>query len=183
VESIATERKLVAGVLPGSETNGPMWGEVSSRVEAYLAAWQIGDEKWRHEAVGQIMEAARRRWALEPEVPLLQVAVDAADEWLGEVLRRPYSGEAGEGALAQAGLALALGRPIATQIDPAEPAQVAGALRQGELRAELLRGPTRAPESRAMKMQTSLSRLPSIRLIAGWAFLVALLFVVFFVTR
>jgi hypothetical protein len=43
--------------------------------------------------------------------------------------------------------------------------------------------PARAPELGIETMQTSLSRLPSIRMVAGWLLLVALLFLTFIFTH
>ena len=41
----------------------------------------------------------------------------------------------------------------------------------------------RAPETRAMTMETSLSRLPSFRMIAGWFLIIALIVLAFIFTR
>ena len=43
--------------------------------------------------------------------------------------------------------------------------------------------PNRAPETHPMTMETSLTRLPSFRIIAGWFLLIALIVLAFILTR
>ena len=78
---------------------------------------------------------------------------------------------------------LLFGAPAGQRPDLSDREKTGKLLREGALNLARARTPSRPPETRPMKMQTSLSRLPSIRLIGGWIVLIGLLFLAFVLTH
>jgi hypothetical protein len=72
--------------------------------------------------------------------------------------------------------------------DPQKDIRVAIQEAENALRSQLANEippltPNRAPETHPMTMETSLTRLPSFRIIAGWFLLIALIVLAFILTR
>ncbi len=165
MESVITEnRKAVAHVQTAE------WEEALRRVEAYLSAWRIGDAQWTRDCAREILGAARRSTVSQGNE--LKAGLDEAEKFIKSYLDKPESAEA-----------LAFGVPLEGRLDFGDRAKLSEVMDDGILNLGRSKTPVRPPETRAMKMQTSLSRLPSIRLIGGWIGLIALLFLLFVLTH
>ena len=161
---------------------------LESRVHAYLAAWRIGGEEWLRDCSHEIMSAVGERLAREPSSSPERMAIEEADRfvnsWLTQFVPEGAAAPVTEGGIPlQSRLAVLYGIPPNARLPLEDRVQAVGAMRQGLLNSKAARTVTRPPETRAMRMQTSLSRLPSTRIIAGWFLLAALLFVVFLLTH
>src|SRR5688572_14388448 len=179
---MATETKREIAFEPKAVPHSDIWDEVQSLVSAYLAAWRVRQEDRSRE----IVQSARQRVAENPELSPTQAAIEAADlflrNWFTQLPAPNLSAEIPDkGVPLETRIALVYGSPEGGHF--ADRTQVIAALRQGALNAARARVPSRPPETRAIAMQTSLSRLPSIRLIAGWFLLIGLLFLAFFLTH
>jgi hypothetical protein len=179
VASIATEVES-SGVATNTE-------ELFLRVRAYLSVWRIGGAEWLEDCAREIADHAAKRLAVEPGATAELIAIDEADaflrDWFGTVDRANQQNHDSRGVPLETRIALAFGSPPGDEVRFADRTQVIAALRQGELNAACAFAPSRPPETRAMVMQTSLSRLPSIQLIGGWCLLIALLVLAFFLTH
>ena len=146
------------------------WKEAFARVEAYLAAWRVGDGEWVRDCARKIVASARRRTVAEGRE--IEAAVEEADEFLKSWFEQSGAADV-----------LIFGAPAKQGLDFGDRVQVAEILNEGALNLARAKVPARQPETRPMTMQTSLSRLPSIQLIGGWIILIAVLFLVFVVTH
>jgi hypothetical protein len=179
LESLLTETRPALG----TERNKPElreWEPVLPRVEAYLRAWRIGDSDWARECAQEIVAAARTRISTEASSSPIQAAIDEADSFLHRWFQETAPESAREG---RPDRRLALLAGASAEANFSDRTQLAAAFRQGTLNFTRALSPSRPPETRAITMQTSLSRLPSIRIIAGWLLLIALLFVAFLLTH
>lgn len=165
MESAVLENR---GTATSAET--PEWREAEQRVAAYLAAWKFGDTAWARDCAREIIASAQQ--SAVPPGREIEAAVEHADEFLKGWFEKPDAAEA-----------LLFGEALNKPLDFCNRAQIADLLGEGQVNMGRARVPARPPETRPMTMQTSLSRLPSIRLIAGWIVLVALLFLVFVLTH
>jgi hypothetical protein len=183
VETVTTEPEIAGE--PENLSRPGEWEEAHSRVRAYLAAWRIGDQESRQNCSSEIIQLARKRVTAVPGLTPLEAAMDQADEFLASWFvpsADPASQNHSSGLSTEARIALLLGSPGGA-LNFADRTQMIAASRQGALTCTQARVPGRSPEMRAMTMQTSLSRLPSIRLIGGWIGLIGLLILSFFLTH
>jgi hypothetical protein len=144
----------------------------------------MGDAGWVRERSQEILSAARLRVSADASASPMKAAMDEAEAFMhhccqqfGTVASAQSVGEDEPNER----LMLLVGAPA--EANPGDRIQMAAAFRQGALNWRRALAPARLPETPAMTMQTSLSRLPSIRIIAGWLFLIALLFLAFILTH
>lgn len=161
--------------------------EARQRIEAYLQAWRMGDAQWTRDCAAEILLAAKRRTPTG-DGGLLREAIEEADlfvaNWFKQFAPAELEGSpAGEGARVQQRAAMLFGASAGANCELADRTQWLAAMRQGSLNLAAALRPARPPETRAFTMQTSLSRLPSIQLIAGWIVMMVLLFLAFTLTH
>jgi hypothetical protein len=168
------------GAKSGSEL--AQWESVLVRVQAYLSAWRIGDREWAADCAQEIVASARKRGEGDPVSAALAEADLFLQRWFQQFSAGTAEAHAAEGEVGiEKRLALLAGAPADANF--ADRVQLAAAFRHGALNMDAALKPARHPETRAITMQTSLSRLPSIRIIAGWLLLIALLFLAFVLTH
>ena len=185
LESVATETDVELATAAKERRLPDSWGDVRSHVRRYLAAWRLGDDDWLNEGSEEILRAVRSRLGESCEEDRARAAMEEAEAfvaaWFQKVL--PHSGRQENGVSVRARMALLLGSSPDKRSGVPDPLQLNAAWRQGGMSLERALLPSRPPETRAFSMQTSLSRLPSMRLIAGWFLLVAALGLAFFLTH
>jgi hypothetical protein len=148
------------------------WEEALARVQAYLSAWRMGDAEAR-DCAREIVRLVRRQPVARGSE--IEVAIKEADRFLNGRFEK-----VGAENIEQR---LLLGGTVNQTFDFRNHEQITHILREGALNLARARTPARPPETLPMTMKTSLSRLPSIRLIGGWVVLIALLFLAFVVTH
>jgi hypothetical protein len=172
LESVVTE---IPGAKPVAEIDkdNAGWEEILARVQAYLSAWRLGDPEWSRDCAREIVRVARRETVAKGSE--VQVAIEEADRFLNRWFEKVGSENIEQ--------KLLFGAPANSRLDLGNREQMADILRHGAMNLARAKTPARLPETRPMTMQTSLSRLPSIRLIGGWIVLIALLFLAFVLTH
>jgi hypothetical protein len=148
------------------------WEEALARVQAYLSAWRL-DAGEAHDWAREIVRLARRQPV--PKGSELEMAIAEADIFL----KGRFEQVGGEDVEQR----LMVGATVNQTFDFGNREQIANILREGALNLARARTPSRPPETLPMTMKTSLSRLPSIQLIAGWVVLIGLLFLTFLLTH
>lgn len=185
VESVATNEEIaVAG--PHEESERQIEA-VAEQVQSYLALWRIGDEEWLRECSREIVQSACNRLEAEANTPLAELVLAETEAFLRRWFEQslPLEPASANEPSAPGGVraALLMGAPGAECSAFSDPIQLRAAFLQGRLNLAAARMPTRPPETRAMTMKTSLSRLPSIRLIGAWIACIILLVVAFILTH
>jgi len=172
LESIIAE---ITRAKPVPEIDAPSaeWEEALDRVQAYLSAWGLSDLEWSRDSAREIVRAARKETVAKGSE--IQAAIEEADRFL-----QRWFEKVGPENIEQT---LLFGAPAGQRPDLSDREKTGKLLREGALNLARARTPSRPPETRPMKMQTSLSRLPSIRLIGGWIVLIGLLFLAFVLTH
>ena len=164
MEAVA-EKRITLDSTDKIDLQPPAWDEALVRVQAYLGATRVGDAEWARNCAQEVVNSAME--GNIPEGREMEAALREADEFLKglaqdesevseEIIKLLVFGVSANGTLGQ---------------------------EQRERLLTQIKIPARPPETPSMRMQTSLSRLPSIRLIGGWIVLIALLFVVFLLTH
>jgi hypothetical protein len=171
LEAIAENRAALKPV-EQMDPRQKAWDEAIARVQAYLAVWRIGDIERTRNCAHEIVNSAKRGSVAAGRE--IEAALEKADDFLKQIFAA--DGENFDELLQS----LLLGSGTDQKFDQEH---IKAALREGMLNVARAKIPVRPPETRPMTMQTSLSRLPSIRLIGGWIFLVVLLFVLFILTH
>ncbi len=164
MEAVAENRSTLDSV-DKVDPGDTAWDEARVRVQAYLTGRRLGDGEWVRNCAGQILHSCRQSNISQGSE--LEAALREADRLLNHLGAH------------DAGGSLEFVRPLFFPRPPN------GHFEQEQLEALLgqVKVPARPSETRPMRMQTSLSRLPSIRLIGGWIVLIALLFLVFLLTH
>jgi hypothetical protein len=164
----------IPGAKPVAEVSKRIaeWEETLARVQAYLSTWRLGDAEAR-DCAREIMRLARREPV--PKGSEIEVAIAEADR----CLKRRFEKVGAENVEQR----LLFGGTVNQTFDFGNHEQIADILREGALNLARARTPSRPPETLPMTMKTSLSRLPSIHLIAGWVILIGLLFLAFALTH
>ena len=75
------------------------------------------------------------------------------------------------------------GLPELWRNEGADPIALSAAYARGAVAAKLSQHTRRPPETHPMTMETSLSHLPSLRMIGGWVLIIAALILAFIFTR
>jgi hypothetical protein len=185
LESVAPETNLTIATAEEIASVPESWDDVLFKIQSYLLAWRIGDEDWLLQSAREILESTRKRISAEPHLGRTGVAIEEADaflcQWFAQLSDQSSSDRYAPSL--EERVAFLLGAPRGDPFPLSDAIQLSGALRQGTLNFARALTPSRPPESRAITMQTSLSRLPSFRLIAGWFLLIGLLLVLFLLTH
>lgn len=152
---------------------------VRARIESYFRAWRLSEssiEELAAEAEHAIHCALLRGEAADP----LELLAPESDRVLAARMSRDGMGEASLDSCTRLALALAGTRLGWAEADEE---QFHAEVEELKRKVETLAEPNRSAELAVGVMQTSLSRLPSIRMVAGWFLLVLLLFLTFVFTR
>ncbi len=144
------------------------WEEVQVRIEAYLRAWRF---PYNFENLAEILRTAKER-AKKESASRMEIAIEETDEFIGSRLRETIVGST-DGAERRLCLFVA-GENAFT--NPT-------VYREAKEKIRLAFHPQRPLETHPMTMRTTLSHLPSFRLIAGWCAFVILLVLVFIFTH
>lgn len=158
--------------------------EARAKVDAYLRAWKL-PEAARRELLDMAMMCAEAR--PENQGDAARVAIEEAERLLrgklNEMLGNALTG-AGDGVTEQERLAMLwAGLPDRWRDPSADTAALSRDYAKGALAATLAQQPQRPPQTHPTVMQTSLSRLPSFRMVAGWGLLIVLIVLAFIFTR
>ena len=159
----------------------PRVEELRQSLRDYFRAWRL-PEAWQEELLAETMWAVRDDLARDPAGDLRELAFEKAEraiqERLNEVLR---GARENEGPLSpEERLALLCAGPL-TERDAAS--ELRAAFTSAVRLLDSAKAPARPPETHLAGMETSLTRLPSIRMVTGWIVLIVLLFLAFVFTR
>jgi hypothetical protein len=176
VEAVAEQNRIEVG---GSEP------EARARIEAYLRAWKLPPPII--EEILTTMDCAETGTLGQPESNPRRTACENAErilrarlaEWLGNNFAPGNPSISVEERVAM----LWAGLPEKWQKNINDTVELAKACSQGERALRLTQEPQRPPETQPMTMETSLTRLPSFRIVAGWFALIALIIFAFIFTR
>jgi hypothetical protein len=176
VEAVAEQNRIEVGV-PESEAQ--------ARVEACLRAWKLPPPMI--EEILTTMDCAETRSLGESESYPSGAACENAErivrarlaEWLGNVFAPKEANISVEERVAM----LWAGLPEKWQKNINDTVDLANAYSQGEMALKLSQQPQRPPETQPMTMETSLTRLPSFRIVAGWFAMIVLIILAFIFTR
>jgi len=163
------------------------WDEVRFKIECYLRAWRFREDDAFRELVRSILSSAQSRVAENPHINPARIAIEETDQFLEAWWKRTLaqSIEAPDDinwTRQQVALLLAY-LPTKSQREFLSADPDLSAYRQASIKLRLARQPQRPAESCPDRMRTSLSRLPSFRLIAGWFLFAVLLFLTFIFTH
>jgi hypothetical protein len=182
VESVAINEEYAAAGAKALSQSDQFAEQLASGVRAYLSLWRLGDEEWLRECSHDIVQAALHRSRSEPGANPSELIFAEVESFLGRYFAQLAPGENDQSSIALASrAALIFGAP--EQSTFSDPVQLRAAFLQGRMNYGAARVPSRPPETRATTMKTSLSRLPSIRLIGGWILCVLLLILTFILTH
>ena len=183
MEAVAEQKRFEINA-PG--LNGREFEETRVKADAYLRAWKLPNAVVEELTVAAL-DCALSQLQCDPTLQLTRTTIEAADKLLRERLNEMFGGDldgAEVGISAQARLAmLCAGVSEKWCAGPLDQAALQKAYVDGVSAAISTRRPQRAPETHPMVMETSLTRLPSLRIVAGWFLLVALLVLAFILTR
>jgi hypothetical protein len=162
------------------------WEEARAKVEAYLRAWKL-PEAIVEEVTVTAVDCARSQCECDSTTQPTSAALADAEKLLRARLNEMHGnalGDDGEGfSPRQRAAVLWAGLPDQWAEDQADAAALAEAYARGTRAAIQSLEPQRQPITRPTMMQTSLTRLPSFRIIAGWFLLIALIVLAFIFTR
>lgn len=159
-------------------SQGEAWEEVRLKTEAYLRAWNLLCDA---EVLSELLRAAKERVAVGSGKWRTEIAIEEADKY---VVRRANQILPGGTSDDENKLSLEQRLAILTA-SPEEEPWLDAAMNCEAARQKLQRAftPQRPLETYPMKMRTSLSRIPSIGLISGWAAFILLLVLIFIFTH
>jgi hypothetical protein len=163
----------------------PNWDDVRSRIENYLRAWDISGLCLSRELAPAVFESVRNRFLADPGLEAIEVAITESDRLLEARLKEILTGESSARREAvPTNLRLALlwaGLPG----KPETPLSfgVHDALKQAQTELQLCQVPRRSMETFPQRMRTSLTRIPSFRLVGGWCLVIILLVLTFVFTH
>jgi hypothetical protein len=164
------------------------WEEAREKVEAYLRAWKLPGAIVE-ELTTAALDCARSQCECDSKIDPMCAALDDARNLLrarlNEMHGNALGGEKEEEGMSHQQCAAILwsGLPEQWAGEGSGASKLAEAYTRGARAAVQSLQPQRPPITRPMVMQTSLTRLPSFRIIAGWFVLIALLVLAFILTR
>jgi hypothetical protein len=175
LESIIEQSSFRATVGQPLVSQAENWEEVRFKIEAYLRAWRF---PYRSENLAEILRSAKDRAKMEPELCRTEIAIEEADKLIQSHSKNASCGEYDGAVSIEERLALLIASSRGTNSfeNPL-------AYQEAGKKLQLALHPQRPLETHPMTMKTSLSRLPSFRLIAGWAAVVILLVLIFIFTH
>ena len=154
--------------------------EARRRVDEYLRAWRLPESV--REELGEMAVTCA-----EGEADFSRAVIAQADRLLharlNEMLGNALAAEEQGITVEERAAMLWGGLPEMWRKEGADPVALSAASSRGALAAALSQHTQRAPETRPMTMETSLTRLPSLRMIAGWFLIIALIVLAFIYTR
>jgi hypothetical protein len=160
--------------------------EALRKVEAYIRAWRLPDEMAQEVVTSSVVRAAALL-TNDGSADPTRTAIAEAEKVLRERLNKMLGGALGEDAneiSVEERAALLWARlPDLWARDANDAAALAAAYSKGLSAMKLAQQPQRLPQTHPMVMQTSLTRLPSFRIVAGWFALVVLIILAFIFTR
>jgi hypothetical protein len=184
--SVLEETNAPVTGLQSNGASGKGWDEARLRLECYLRAWRLPRER-RRELSEKILGSVRARLADESATEILPAVIAEADKLLAARLRdiAMSSSDAGDNKIGVEDRVKLLfaGLPETWEADGSDLRIDQVAYARATAAVQTAHNPQRAPETHPMKMRTSLTRLPSLRMIAGWFLLITLLFLAFIVTH
>lgn len=154
--------------------------EARQKVDAYLRAWRLPDPV-REELVDAAVICA------EGEADLSRAVISHADRLLharlNELLGNTLASEEQGISVQERSAMLWAGLPERWRQEGTDPLALSAAYSRGALASSLSQHTQRPPETHPMTMETSLSHLPSLRMIGGWFLIIALIVLAFIFTR
>lgn len=154
--------------------------QARSKLDAYLRVWRLPDDV-REEIAGMALTSA------EGEADLWRGVIAHADRLmharLNEMLGNALVAEEQGISIQERAALLWGGLPEMWRKEGSDPVALSAAYTRGALASTLSRHTQRPPETHPMTMETSLSRLPSLRMIAGWFAITAWIVLAFIFTR
>ena len=176
MEAVAEQNRIEVGA-PGSETR--------ARAEAYLRAWKLPPPMI--DEILTNMDCAETATLGQQESNPGRTACEQAERILRarltECLGNGFTPNEANISVAERVAMLWAGLPEKWQKNIDDARGLSAAYSQGERTLKLTQEPQRAPETQPMTMETSLTRLPSFRIVAGWFALIALIILAFIFTR
>jgi hypothetical protein len=160
--------------------------ETRRRLVAYFRAWKLPASDVE-ELAERAIAAAEQRLREQANSPLETILAEEADRLLCERIRELVGDSrlSENGPLSEQNKLALLWAGCAEKWHPdqIDPVPLNEAFDDGMKTAALAQQTQRPPETQPMVMQTSLTRLPSFRMIGGWFVLVALIVLAFIFTR
>jgi hypothetical protein len=154
--------------------------EARRQLDAYLRAWRLPDSV-SDELADMAMACA------EGEPDLSRAVITHADRLLhtrlNEMLGNALATEEQGISVDQRAAMLWAGLPELWRKEGADPIALSTAYARGAVAAKLSQHTQRPPETHPMTMETSLSHLPSLRMIGGWFLIIAAIVLAFIFTR
>jgi hypothetical protein len=154
--------------------------ETRRKVAAYLRAWGLPDQL-REELADMAMTCA------EGEADVARAAIAQADRLLharlNEMLGNALAAEEQGIAVEERAAMLWGGLPELWRKEGVDTVALLAAYSRGAVAAALSQHTQRPPETYPMTMETSLSRLPSLRMVGGWFLIITALVLAFIFTR
>jgi hypothetical protein len=174
-------------VKPGNELGQPTecWEAVRSRVQNYLRAGQSGSADPVLDLLPLVYEAAQERVSANPRLDMFEVAIEECDRLLKEHLARLLEQSSNQNQtkdlthLRTGVLWAHLNAPVSDKLSPGDRAiaeYVDAELRQYHV-------PQRPMETSPKRMRSSLTRIPSFRLVGGWCLVILVLILTFLFTH
>jgi hypothetical protein len=167
------------GLSPGD------WKAIRENVRRYMQVWQAPEDlqtELANDAINEVRQAANQISRVEAQT----LAIAEVEKQLRQKLDAMLLGELGKGENGIANcerMALFCGNLPEQWQRVREPAALREAYRRGLQNIDRALEPSRQPETELTTMETSLSRLPSLRIIAGWFLLIAGLIAAFVMTH
>ncbi len=184
----ATEQKRIRISSDADVPSQPdLWDEVRRKIECYLRAWNFRDPCLAQELVAPVLLAVQRRVSADSGLNPIQISIEETDRLLGdrleEILGQTKERENGGISTQQRVVLMVSDLPEKWQVDIFPTAAAADQYQKAKANFETMQ-PTRRPmENLSSRMRTSLSRLPSFRLIGAWGLVVILLVLTFIFTH
>jgi hypothetical protein len=154
--------------------------EARRKVDAYLRAWRL-PEGVREELAEMAVTCA------EGEADISRAAIAHADRLLhgrlNEMLGNALAAEEQGISVQERAAMLWGGLPELWRKGGVDTVALSAAYSRGALAAALSQHTQRPPETYPMTMETSLSRLPSLRMVGGWFLIIAAVVLIFIFTR
>ena len=182
VEAVAEQRELETASEEHSLT-----GEIEherKRLAGYFRVWRIPDSI-AEEMIASALSSAARRTHHEPSTPLSVLALEEADQLLCQRFRsfNPNSLSNNRISHEERLAILWSGQGEKFAASESRSFDCEQAFDAGCKAAKLAHEPQRMPETNPMVMETSLTQLPSFRMISGWFALITLIVLAFIFTR
>lgn len=186
---IVVEQNRIEVSRPNRTARSPReWEEARAKAEAYLRAWKL-PAGIVEELTTAALDCARSQCECDSKIDPMCAALEDARSLLRDRLNEMHGnalrGEKEEEGIShhQCAAILWSGLPEQWAGEGTNASKLAEAYTRGERATVQSLQPQRPPITRPMVMQTSLTRLPSFRIIAGWFVLIALLVLAFILTR